>query len=109
MVARYRNRFEMKALQEEGSIAPGSYRFTKDSSTPTPEVNERVFTKSWEEQGLSLPPSEFFVEVLNTYGMQPHYICPKAPPPLQLRHTARRSPRSPPGYPAPPILISREE
>ncbi|KAM0925344.1 hypothetical protein ACQ4PT_004266 [Festuca glaucescens] len=70
--------FELKALQEEGLIAPGSYRLTKDSSTPTPEANERVFTKAWVERGLSLPPSEFFLEVLNTYGLQPHNICPNA-------------------------------
>ncbi|KAK1694805.1 hypothetical protein QYE76_011502 [Lolium multiflorum] len=53
-------------------------RFVKDNSSPAPEVNERVFTKAWVERGLSLPPSDFFLEVLNTYGMQPHNICPNA-------------------------------
>ncbi|KAM0913770.1 hypothetical protein ACQ4PT_011943 [Festuca glaucescens] len=70
--------FKLKALQEEGFIAPGSCRFNKDSLTPTPEVNERVLTKAWVERGLSLPPSDFFLEVLNTYGLQPHNICPNA-------------------------------
>jgi hypothetical protein len=70
--------FELKALQEEGFIAPVSYRFTKDSSTPTPEVNERVLTKAWVERGLSLPPSDFFLEFLNTYELQPHNIGPNA-------------------------------
>jgi hypothetical protein len=30
------------------------------------------------ERGLSLPPSEFFLEVLNTYGLQHNNICPNA-------------------------------
>jgi hypothetical protein len=30
------------------------------------------------ERGLSLPPWEFFLEVLNTYGLQPHNIFPTA-------------------------------
>jgi hypothetical protein len=41
--------FELKALQEKGLITPGSYKFIKDSSTPNPEANERVFTKAWVE------------------------------------------------------------
>ncbi|KAK1643336.1 hypothetical protein QYE76_061141 [Lolium multiflorum] len=43
-----------------------------------PEANERVFTKAWVERALSLPPSEFFLEVLNTYRLQPHNICPNS-------------------------------
>jgi hypothetical protein len=49
--------FELKAFEQEGLVAPGSYRFTKDSSTPVLETNERVLTKAWVERGLSLPPS----------------------------------------------------
>jgi hypothetical protein len=30
------------------------------------------------ERGLSLPPSEFFLSVLSTYGLQPHNICPNS-------------------------------
>jgi hypothetical protein len=41
--------FELKSLQDEGFLALDSYRFTKDSSTPVSEVNERVFTKAWVE------------------------------------------------------------
>jgi hypothetical protein len=37
-----------------------------------------VFTKAWVEQGLSLPPSDLFLEVLNTDGLQPHNIYPNA-------------------------------
>jgi hypothetical protein len=30
------------------------------------------------ERGLSLPPSEFFLSVLDTYGLQPHNIYPNS-------------------------------
>ncbi|KAK1677097.1 hypothetical protein QYE76_037945 [Lolium multiflorum] len=35
-------------------------------------------TKAWMERGLSLPCSEFFLSNLNTYGLQPHNICPNS-------------------------------
>jgi hypothetical protein len=70
--------FELKSLQDEGFLAPDSGRFTKDSSTLVSKVNERVFTKAWVKRVLSLLPSDFFLEVLNTYGLQPHNICPNA-------------------------------
>ncbi|KAK1678949.1 hypothetical protein QYE76_039797 [Lolium multiflorum] len=35
-------------------------------------------TKAWVERGLSLPCSEFFLSVLDTYGLQPHNICPNS-------------------------------
>jgi hypothetical protein len=49
--------------------------YVKGSSTPAPEVNERV-TKAWVQRGFSLPPFDFFFEIMNTYGMQPHNIFP---------------------------------
>jgi hypothetical protein len=102
--------FEPKSLQEEGVIAPGSYRFTKNSSTPILEVNERVFTKAWVERGISLPPRDFFLEVLNTYGLQPHKHLPqRLPHPLELHHPMRRSSRSQSKCPAPSFLLPREE
>jgi hypothetical protein len=69
---------ELKAFEMEGLVAPGSWRFTNDSVTPTPEPDERVFTKAWVERGLSLLPSKFFLSVLSTYGLQPHNICPNS-------------------------------
>jgi hypothetical protein len=69
---------ELKAFEKEGLVALDSWKFTKDSITPAPVADERVFTKAWVERGLSLPPSEFFLEVLNTYGLQPHNICPNS-------------------------------
>ncbi|KAK1609004.1 hypothetical protein QYE76_032677 [Lolium multiflorum] len=69
---------ELKAFKKEGLVAPDSWSFTKDSITPTPAPDERVFTKAWVERGLSLPPSEFFLSVLSTYGLQLHNICPNS-------------------------------
>ncbi len=34
--------------------------------------------RAWIERGLSLPPSKFFLEVLDKYGLQPHNICPNS-------------------------------
>jgi hypothetical protein len=50
----------------------------KDSITPKLDPDERVLTKAWVERGLSLPCSEFFLSVLNTYGLQPQNICPNS-------------------------------
>jgi hypothetical protein len=69
---------ELRAFVKEGLIAPDTWSFNKDSSIPTPEPDERVFTKAWVERGLSLPPSEFFLSVLSTYGLQLHNICPNS-------------------------------
>jgi hypothetical protein len=69
---------ELRAFEKEGLIAPDTWSFNKDSSTPTPEPDEHVFTKAWVERGLSLPPYEFFLSVLSTYGLQPHNICPNS-------------------------------
>ncbi|KAK1604648.1 hypothetical protein QYE76_028321 [Lolium multiflorum] len=64
-------------LSKEGLIAP-DWSFMKDSITPKPDPDESVFTTAWVERGLSLPCSEFFLSVLNTYGLQPHNICPNS-------------------------------
>ncbi|KAK1645096.1 hypothetical protein QYE76_062901 [Lolium multiflorum] len=69
---------ELKAFEKEGLLASESWKFTKDSITPTPDPDERVFTKAWVERGLSLLPSEFFLSLLSTYGLQPHNICPNS-------------------------------
>ncbi|KAK1641956.1 hypothetical protein QYE76_059761 [Lolium multiflorum] len=54
------------------------WSFTRDSDVPKPEAGEIVMTKAWVERGLSLPCSEFFLSILNTYGLQPHNICPNS-------------------------------
>jgi hypothetical protein len=37
---------ELRAFEKEGRIAPDTWSFNEDSSTPTPEADERVFTKA---------------------------------------------------------------
>ena len=54
------------------------WSFMRDSDVPKPEADERVMTKAWVERGLSLPCSEFFLSILNTYGLQPHNIFPNS-------------------------------
>ncbi|KAK1692195.1 hypothetical protein QYE76_008892 [Lolium multiflorum] len=68
---------ELRELQNEGMIST-HWSFTRDSDVPKPEAGEIVMTKAWVERGLSLPCSEFFLSVLNTYGLQPHNICPNS-------------------------------
>ncbi|KAK1652939.1 hypothetical protein QYE76_070744 [Lolium multiflorum] len=68
---------ELRELQNEGMIS-SHWSFTRDSVFPKPEAGEIVMTKAWVERRLSLPCSEFFLSILNTYGLQPHNICPNS-------------------------------
>ncbi|KAK1604681.1 hypothetical protein QYE76_028354 [Lolium multiflorum] len=64
-------------VEISGRASPQALREKKDEEGVA-RVNERVFTKAWVERGLSLQPSDFFLEVLNTYRLLPHNICPNA-------------------------------
>ncbi|KAK1661398.1 hypothetical protein QYE76_049557 [Lolium multiflorum] len=68
---------ELRELQNEGMISE-HWSFMRDSDVPKPDADERVMTKAWVERGLSLPCSEFFLSILDTYGLQPHNICPNS-------------------------------
>ncbi|KAK1666868.1 hypothetical protein QYE76_055027 [Lolium multiflorum] len=68
---------ELRELQNEGMISE-HWSFMRDSDVPKPDANERVMTKAWVERGLSLPCSEIFLSILDTYGLQPHNICPNS-------------------------------
>ena len=37
-----------------------------------------VLTKALVERGFSFPPSDFFLEILEAYGLQPHNISPNS-------------------------------
>ncbi|KAK1653657.1 hypothetical protein QYE76_071462 [Lolium multiflorum] len=54
------------------------WSFIRDTDVPKPGAGEVVMTKGWVERGLSLPCSEFFLSILNIYGLQPHNICPNS-------------------------------
>ena len=69
---------ELKNLESEGFLQPGSWRSVPDELAPAPKDNEMVLTKALVERGFSFPPSDFFLEILKTYGLQPHNISPNS-------------------------------
>ncbi|KAK1680659.1 hypothetical protein QYE76_041507 [Lolium multiflorum] len=77
MVALRNHDTELRELQNEGMIS-AHWSFIRDTVVPKPGAGEVVMTKAWVERGLSLPCSEFFLSILNTYGLQPHNICPNS-------------------------------
>ncbi|KAK1617065.1 hypothetical protein QYE76_022582 [Lolium multiflorum] len=68
---------ELRELQNEGMIS-AHWSFIRDTDIPKPGAGEVVMTKAWVERGLLLPCSEFFLSILNTYGLQTHNICPNS-------------------------------
>ncbi|KAK1580654.1 hypothetical protein QYE76_071958 [Lolium multiflorum] len=69
---------ELKNLEAEGFLQPGSWRSVPDELAPAPRDDEMVLTKALVERGFSFPPSDFFLEILKTYGIQPHNISPNS-------------------------------
>ncbi|KAK1686720.1 hypothetical protein QYE76_047568 [Lolium multiflorum] len=65
---------ELKNLEAEGFLRPGSWRTVPGSLTPAPQDGEMVVTKALVERGFSFLPSDFFSEILKVYGLQPHNI-----------------------------------
>ncbi|KAK1619083.1 hypothetical protein QYE76_024600 [Lolium multiflorum] len=64
-------------MKAEGFLQPGSWRVVPGTPCPAPEDVEWVLSKALVERGYSLPPSDFFSEILKTYKLQPHNISPK--------------------------------
>ncbi|KAK1663927.1 hypothetical protein QYE76_052086 [Lolium multiflorum] len=69
---------ELQNLEGEGFLQPGSWRATPSALGPAPQDNEMVLTKALVERGFSFPPSDFFLEILKAYGLQPHNISPNS-------------------------------
>ncbi|KAK1612298.1 hypothetical protein QYE76_035971 [Lolium multiflorum] len=69
---------ELKNLESEGFLQPGSWRSVPNEPAPAPRDDEMVLTKALVERGFSFPPSDFFREILKTYGLQPHNISPNS-------------------------------
>ncbi|KAK1606199.1 hypothetical protein QYE76_029872 [Lolium multiflorum] len=69
---------ELQNLEGEGFLQPGSWRSTPNALAPAPQDNEMVLTKALVERGFSFPPSDFFLEILKAYGLQPHNISPNS-------------------------------
>ncbi|KAK1653909.1 hypothetical protein QYE76_071714 [Lolium multiflorum] len=69
---------ELQNLEAGGFLRPGSWRTVPGSPAPAPLVGEMVLTKALVERGFSVPPSDFFSEILKVYGLQPHNISPNS-------------------------------
>ncbi|KAK1614355.1 hypothetical protein QYE76_019872 [Lolium multiflorum] len=69
---------ELTNLETVGFLQPGSWRSVPNALAPAPEDNEMVLTKALVERGFSFPPSDFFLEILKVYGLQPHNISPNS-------------------------------
>lgn len=72
---------DLKILEKEGLIPPKKvcpWRAATGDDTPAPSPEERVMLTSHIYRGLSLPPSDFFTEVLDYYGLQPHNLGPNS-------------------------------
>ncbi|KAK1651753.1 hypothetical protein QYE76_069558 [Lolium multiflorum] len=69
---------ELKNLESEDFLQPESWRLVPNELAPAPRDDEMVLTKALIERGFSFPPSDFFLEILKTYGLQPHNISPNS-------------------------------
>src|SRR5664279_1353095 len=66
-------------MEAEGMILPKAvcqWRAGEGDPEPAPKYGKRVILASHLARGLGLPPSDFFCEVLNEYGLQPHNLTP---------------------------------
>ncbi|KAK1685224.1 hypothetical protein QYE76_046072 [Lolium multiflorum] len=68
---------ELKNLEGEGFLQPGSWRTVPNALAPAPKTT-RWCWKALVERGFSFPPSDFFLEILKVYGLQPHNISPNS-------------------------------
>ncbi|KAK1697508.1 hypothetical protein QYE76_014205 [Lolium multiflorum] len=76
MVART-TRDGVKNLEAEGFLQPGRWRSVPNALAPARRTT-RWCDESTVERGFSFPPSDFFMEILKVYGLQPHNISPNS-------------------------------
>ncbi|KAK1616520.1 hypothetical protein QYE76_022037 [Lolium multiflorum] len=69
---------ELRIFEAEGFLQPGSWRVVLGALSPAIEAREWVLTRALVERGFSLPPSDFFSEILEPYKLQPHNISPNS-------------------------------
>ncbi|KAK1619759.1 hypothetical protein QYE76_025276 [Lolium multiflorum] len=68
---------ELKNLEAEGFPQPGSWRSSERLSSSSGGQRDGA-DESTGGAGLSFPPSDFFLEILKVYGLQPHNISPNS-------------------------------
>jgi hypothetical protein len=69
------------ALEREGKVAPkaeSQWRTHHKALVPVPSKTEVLTLKSHIERGFSMPPSHFFSNLLQFYGLQLHHIVPNS-------------------------------
>ena len=69
---------ELRTAEEEGLIYTGSWRSAAGHPTPAPIAGEHVHFLSHILRGISLPPSDFLLRVLEFYGVQLHNLPPNS-------------------------------
>src|SRR3954462_13207331 len=62
----------MKLLVDESFLKMDLFHYTVEEAIPEPPTGFVVLYRAWVDHGLSLPPSKFFMDVLDLYKLQPH-------------------------------------
>ncbi|KAK1566311.1 hypothetical protein QYE76_017376 [Lolium multiflorum] len=78
MVALHHHEHRAAELGGRRVLATRKLEGDSDALAPAPQDNEMVLTKALVERGFSFPPSDFFLEILKAYGLQPHNISPNS-------------------------------
>ena len=68
----------LKNVEKEGLLVTGDWRSGSGETVPNPHEGERVHFGTHLDRGLSFPPSEFFSEVIDHYGVQLHNLPPNS-------------------------------
>jgi hypothetical protein len=87
------------ALEIEGTVAPkaeSQWRTPHKALVPAPNKTKILMLKSHTERGFSMPPSHFFSNLLQFYGLQLHHIAPNSLVCGRLRSFMRGIPRNSP-------------
>src|SRR6266480_1561257 len=69
---------DLTQLKGEGFLRQENIIVPLGATTPAPPEGYVLMCKAWIDRGLSLPPSGFFLDILNNLKLQPHNIVPNS-------------------------------
>ena len=69
---------KLQEMEDEGLLSQNQWQCARGHLLPAPENDERILFTTHVDRGLSFPPSEFFLEVLNYYQVQLHNLPPNS-------------------------------
>src|SRR4051812_5135483 len=69
---------ELQVMEDEGYLITGAWWSADGDTAPGLRDGERVLFGMHVDRGHSLPPLDFFIEVLQYYGVQIHNIPPNS-------------------------------